>query len=69
MLSGDSLCDSIVSYHACLFDPLSPTTGSSRDSDSLVPFLCSLVGVATLSLELPMHFHRWVLDPSVFFFF
>ena len=33
----------------CLCDPQLPTPGSSRDSDSVIPFLCSLVGVATPS--------------------
>ena len=27
-------------------DPVSPMPGSSRDSDSVIPFLCSLLGVA-----------------------
>ena len=46
-LSGESLRDSVVPHRAHLCDPLSPIPGSSRDSDSVVPFLCSLVGVTT----------------------
>ena len=46
---GDSIADSIVSYRSRLCDPLSPIPASSRNGDSVIPHLCSLLGVTTLS--------------------
>ena len=45
-LSGDAIFDSVRSFRLRLMDPASPLPGSSRDSDSVIPFLCSLLGVA-----------------------
>ena len=45
-LSGDAIFDSVRSFCLHLMDPVSPLPGSSRDSDSVIPFLCSLLGVA-----------------------
>ena len=44
-LSGDAIFDSVRSFRSRLLDPVSPLPGSSRDSDSVIPFLCSLLGV------------------------
>ena len=44
-LSGDAIFDSLRSFCSHLLDPVSPLPGSSRDSDSVIPFLCSLLGV------------------------
>ena len=45
-LSSDAIFDSVCSFRLRLLDPVSPMPGSSRDSDSVIPFLCSLLGVA-----------------------
>ena len=45
-LSGDANLDSLRSFRSRLLDPISPLPGSSRDSNSVIPFLCSLLGVA-----------------------
>ena len=49
MMSGDSIIDSIRSHRLRVCDPVSPTSGSSRDGDSIVPFLQSLFGIATFN--------------------
>ena len=51
MMSGDSIIDSIRSHRLLVCDPVSPTSGSSRDGDSIVPFLQSLFGIATFNLS------------------
>ena len=45
MMSGESNVDSVQSYRLRVCDPVSPTPGSSRDGDSVVPFLRSLFGL------------------------
>ena len=42
MMSGDSIVDSVRSHRLRVCDPVTPTPGSSRDGDSLVPFLRSV---------------------------
>ena len=37
-MGRDLLADSILSYLACFFDPMSPTPCSSRDGDSIIPY-------------------------------
>ena len=49
MMSGDSIVDSIRSHRLSVCDPVSPTPGSSRDGDSVVPFLRSLFGLPVVS--------------------
>ena len=44
MMSGDSIIDSVRSHRLRLCDPVLPTSGSSRDGDSIVPFLQLLFG-------------------------
>ena len=51
-LSGDSIIDSVRSYRLHVFDPLSPSPSSSRESDSVSPFVCSLLGVPVSSFSL-----------------
>ena len=45
-LSGDAILDSMCWFRLRLSDPVSPVPGSSRDSDSVILFLCSLMGMA-----------------------
>ena len=47
IMSGDSIIDSVRSHRLRVCDPVSPTPGSSRDGDSIVPFLQSLFGSST----------------------
>ena len=49
MVSGDSIIDSIRLHRLRVCDPISPTPGSSRDGDLIVPFLQSLFGIATFN--------------------
>ena len=49
MMSGDSIIDSIRYHRLRVCGPVSPTPGSSRDGDSIVPFLQSLFGIATFN--------------------
>ena len=44
-LSGDSIANSVRSFRLRLFDPRSSTPGSSHDGDSIIPFVCALLGV------------------------
>ena len=44
-LFGDSIANSVRFFRLRLFDPRSPTPGSSREGDSIIPFVCSLLGV------------------------
>ena len=48
-LSGDSIADSVRSYCLRVFDPRLPASCSSRDGNSIIPFVCSLLGVAVPS--------------------
>ena len=48
MMSGNSIVDSVKSHCLCVCDPVSPTPGSSRDGDSLVPFLRLLFGLPSV---------------------
>ena len=50
LLSGDSIADSDCSYRLRVFGPRSPAPGWSRDGDSIIPFVRSLLGVATHSV-------------------
>ena len=45
-LSSDAILVSLRSFRSRLLDPMSPLPGSSRDSDSVILFLWSLLGVA-----------------------
>ena len=49
MMSGDSIVDSVRAHRLRVCDPVSPTPGSSRDGDSVVPFLRSLFGLSSVS--------------------
>ena len=49
-ISGDSIACSVVSFRARAFDPVNPIPGSSKDGNSIMPFICSLVSVSTSSL-------------------
>ena len=56
MMLGESIVDSVRSYRLRVCDPVSLTPGSSRDGDSVVPFLRSLFGlpvVVSLSGTVP----------------
>ena len=45
-LSDDAILDSLLSFRTRLWVPISSLPGLSRDSHSVIPFLCSLLGVA-----------------------
>ena len=49
MMSGDSIVDSVRSHRLRVCSPVSPTPGSLRDGDSVVPFLRSLFGLPVVS--------------------
>ena len=48
-LSGDSIANSMRSYRLRVFDPLSPSPGSSCDGNLVILYLCSLLGVPVSS--------------------
>ena len=49
MMSGESIVDSVRSHRLRVCDPVSSTPWSSRDGDSVVPFLWSLIGLPVVS--------------------
>ena len=50
VISGDLIADLVVSFCARTLDPVNPLPDSSKEWDSVIPFLCNIVGVSASCL-------------------